>query len=1165
MLILDSAAPGTPGTLVISASDVVAATACEYGLLRALDARLGRAPKLESEDGMLAMTAELGEAHERRVLRQFRDRFGDGVLEFPSKLDYSDPAALRQAHADTIAALRDGYDVVFQAAFFDGAFTGRADFLVRQADGSYAVYDTKLARHAKTSALLQLAAYAEQLEAEGIPVHPRAHLILGDGTVSSHSVAGILPVYRQHRDLLLNRLEAHRTGFAPAAWMDAQWGRCFSCPDCEEAMAQADDLMLVHRMTRTRRAQLHAEGITTLAELAALDPEEAASDPVLARLREQAAMQAGIDPGDGSIGGVDYRVLQEHTLAGLPAPSDGDIFFDFEGHPLWRDPADGSWGLEYLFGMVETGPDDGPQFSSFVAHDRAQERTALSGFLEYVAKRRQDYPDMHVYHYAAYEKSALRRLVQRHGVMEDVLDSILRDGVLVDLYQAVGDSLRISAPSYSIKKLEPLYMGDEHRDGVDNAADSVTEYDKYAQQTVEGRHEEAAEILQGILDYNEYDCVSTLRLRDWLLGLADRFPERARTAAATSKPPKQTVDAVPAPLRARLEAARAAGTLTGDEKALAMVAAAVDFYAREAKSGWWEHYDRLTSPVETWENARGTFVAETARILHPWSMASGGTGMERILELTGRLAPGSGLKENDTWLELYEAPFPHWAEPGARDSRVYSRRKTKIMTLEETPDGIHTLIVSQTAPDSTGCFEQLPMALVEEFRDMGKYLAPAVQRLAEKVSGALPELPKHAGLDLPRRVPPRLATLPELPAVTGGDFAAAITAAVRDLDDSYLAVQGPPGTGKTYTGSRVIARLVLEHGWKVGVVAQSHAAVENMLDAVLQAGVPASRVAKEPKDSGDVRPWTELKSTGYRRFLASSGGAVVGGTAWKFVSDKKFDEQELDLLVVDEAGQFSLAHTLAACRATRRLLLLGDPQQLPQVTQGTHPEPVDQSALGWLADGHFTLPAELGYFLDTSWRMHDQLCRAVSALSYEGRLHSAPAADERVLYEVEPGVECVPVEHTGNTVASPEEAEAVVKQVRTHLGLHWHEPDLNGGADRSRELGPQDILVVAPYNAQVELIARHLEDAGLAGVRVGTVDNFQGREAPVVIVSMTVSSPEDAPRGMDFVLQRNRVNVSVSRAQYKAVIIRSPELTRYTPNRPEQLEELGAFIALCGD
>ena len=248
-------------------------------------------------------------------------------------------------------------------------------------------------------------------------------------------------------------------------------------------------------------------------------------------------------------------------------------------------------------------------------------------------------------------------------------------------------------------------------------------------------------------------------------------------------------------------------------------------------------------------------------------------------------------------------------------------------------------------------------------------------------------------------------------------------------------MHGPPGTGKTFTSAKVIARLVNEHAWRIGVVAQSHAVVENLLGCVIEAGVPPDRVGKK-KSAG--APWREVDEKDYAAFIADTEGCVIGGTAWDFANSGRVPRLALDLLVVEEAGQYSLANTIAVAPSARNLLLLGDPQQLPQVSQGTHPEPVDTSALGWLIDGRHTLPAELGYFLDRSYRMHPTVCAAVSQLSYDGRLQShGKVTAARSLDGQRPGVRVLTVEHDGNSTESPEEADAILAEVRGLLGTAW--------------------------------------------------------------------------------------------------------------------------------
>lgn len=1252
MFLLEPEVPDLAQDLVFSASDLVIAATCEYQLLRKLDEKLGRSPKAGFEtDEMLARTAKLGDVHEHKVLDKFLADFGPwdpatgrGVYDVAAATAM-DRASLQAKHAESIDALRAGADVVFQAAFFDGRFHGRSDFLVKQDNGSYAVYDTKLARHAKVTALLQLAAYGDQLLHAGITPDPAVTLILGatveaaeggfDYVRSSHKLADILPVFRERRERFLALTTCHRNQPDAVTWGASGVVACGRCDYCQEQVKATDDLLLVARMNSAQRKKLHAEGIFTVKQLA--EATLPGASPSLLRMQDQARMQSNAGTADGSVNyvkdgeqhSISYRVIPENTLAELPPPSPGDIFFDFEGDPLWQDSATGVWGLEYLFGVIEAPlePDRRTVFKPFWAHDRAAEKQAFLEFLDYVEDRRRHYPDMHVYHYAAYEKTALRKLSVMHVAGEDVVDNWLRDGLLVDLYQTVRNSIRISENSYSIKKLEPLYMGSNLRSGdVKDAGASVVAYADYCEARDAGLSADAAAILAGISDYNQYDCLSTLELRDWLLqraaerGIRPALGDaghagndghtgsegalgstgrsgnlgRAESESDDGAAVRRSELAIRAFLAraAELRAARggshaAGGGVSGsdsDIKAVAMVDAAVSYHRRERKAFWWAHFDRCENGPDTHQQDRNVFLVEEARILEDWHKV-GARLPERRVQLTGNVSAGSDLREGSKWFRMYDRPLPAGLEgTGSDGSGRNGWFGTEVLEIGHE-DGRDTVVIRDRLHRKIEPHNNLPIALTEDQPIATKSLEEALAKLADQVAAGLPDGPadaaelaaappvagapgtagapggpifrKHPALDLARRVPPRLVTGGPLPAPAGGPdrFIDAITSAVEALDHSYLAVQGPPGTGKTHVGSQVIARLVAR-GWKVGVVAQSHAVVENLLcTAVAKAGVDPRRVAKDVKHDGAL-PWRHRDAADVERLLSSPGGALVGGTAWT-MTGSPVPAGSLDLLVIDEAGQFSLANTLAVAQASPRLLLLGDPQQLPQVSQGTHPEPVNESALGWISAGRATLPQELGYFLADSWRMASPLCEAVSELSYEGRLRSASAADLRRLEGVPAGIETVVVPHGGNITSSPEEAAEVVHQVGRHLGLMWHDE-----AGR-RPLGQEDILVVAAYNAQVNLIRDALDAAGHTAVRVGTVDKFQGQEAAVVIVSMASSAVAEAPRGMEFLLSRNRINVAVSRGKWRAVVVRAPELTNYLPTHPEGLEQLGGFIGLC--
>ncbi|MEY8015151.1 TM0106 family RecB-like putative nuclease [Mycobacterium servetii] len=1127
----------TGDSIVYSASDLAAAARCEYALLRDFDAKLGRGPAVAAEDELLTRTAALGNEHERRELAGLRRAFGDAVAII-GRPPYTF-AGLTAAAQATRRAVERRAPAVYQAAMFDGRFVGFADFLVRDGD-RYRIVDTKLARSPKVEALLQLAAYADTLAAAGIAVAPDAELHLGDGTVVPYRLCDLIPVYRSQRALLQRLLDEHHAGGAPVRWGDPRVAACFRCQLCAEQLRAADDLLLVAGMRVSRRDALVAAGITTVAQLAGhTGPVPGLGATALAKLTEQAKLQVR----QRDTGAPQFEVVDPQPLALLPEPDPGDLFFDFEGDPLWT--ADGhEWGLEYLFGILETAGN----FRPLWAHDRVDERKALADFLALVAKRRKRHPNMHIYHYAPYEKTALLRLAGRYGVDEDEVDELLRSGTLVDLYPLVRKSIRVGAESFSLKALEPLYMGAQLRAGeVTTATASITSYARYCELRSAARFDDAAAVLKEIEDYNHYDCRSTRELRNWLLLRA--YESGVVPVGVQAVPAADAVedgDELAVTLSA-FAGDPAVGGRAPEQTAVALVAAARGYHRREDKPFWWAHFDRLNFPVDEWADSTDVFIAVDACVSADWHTPPRARKPRREVRLRGDLARGDLAREV---FALYDPPTP----PGMTDDpRRRAAGRAEVIGADDPMVPTEVVIVERTGRDGN-TFHQLPFALTPGAPISTTVLRESIESTAATVAAGLPRLPDSAIVDILLRRAPRTRSGDPLP--RSGDAAADITTALLDLDASYLAVHGPPGTGKTHTAGRVIRQLVTDHAWRVGVVAQSHAAVENLLDCVIDSGLDAGRVAKKRHHHDTVR-WQQIDGAHYPAFIADTSGCVIGGTAWDFANPNRVPPGSLDLLVIDEAGQFCLANTIAVAPAAADLLLLGDPRQLPQVSQGTHPEPVDVSALEWLVDGERTLPDARGYFLDRSYRMHPAICAAVSTLSYEGRLHSHDELTAtRHLVGCRPGVRVLPVAHQGNSSESPEEADAIAAEITRLIGASW--TDEHG----TRPLAAADVLVLAPYNAQVALVRRRLAAAGLGDVRVGTVDKFQGGQAPVVFVSMTASSADVVSRGMSFLLNRNRLNVAVSRAQYAAVIVRSALLTEYLPATPAGLVDLGAFLAL---
>ncbi|NNH04740.1 TM0106 family RecB-like putative nuclease [Microbacterium ulmi] len=1165
--------------LVWSASDLKAAAECEFAWLRAIDAKLGRVPAvIEPDDPTLMRAGTLGYAHEKRVLERYRAEFGDQVVELP-ETSSADAAALAASVAATNAALASDAAVVYQATFATAEFVGFADFLVRDEHGRWIVQDTKLARHARVTALMQLAAYVDQLDRLGVPRSDRVELLLGDGTVSTHAVDDLLPVFELRR-ARLRALAADRRLDLRAAGRAIAWGdergdlavvACGRCATCDAEVVASRDLLLVAGVRPVQRHRLRAAGIETIDGLAvASAPPAGMNADVFASLRTQARLQlsspAGLGvpstgddtPADAAPAVPTYEVVAPKAIGALPRPDLGDIFFDFEGDPLYTEtPQLGArvdWGIDYLFGWVDTDE----RYTALWAHDFAQERAALEAFVDIVNLRRLQHPGMHIYHYAPYEPSHLLAMAARHGTREADIDRLLRDGVFVDLYPIVRRALRVGSRSYSIKKLEPLYMGaDVRTSDVQRGDDSIVKYVQARALEEGGDAEGGRAILDDLADYNRYDCVSTRRLRDWLV-------ERAREAGLLPSREPEPDERAYEP-SARALALSALARELPDESAQAMAlrlgSAAIDYYPREAKTFWASHFLRLREPLSVWDEVRDVVVTDPARsrVVEDWHFAESGRGGERRrIELHGEVAPGTRLSEGSNPFALYELPAPYPFEASPR--WIHSFRSVTV--VEVLDDGA---VVEETAVDGV-TWSELPLVLTPAAPPSAGRQQAAIDAWADSVISASPEFPAGPASDILLRRAPR--TRSGRLAARDGDDIDAIVRSLLDLDRSYLAVQGPPGTGKTYVGSHVVAKLVREHGFRVGVVAQSHAVVEHMLERIVAAGVPPVQIAKALKArSTEVPVFTVISKDGVPAFAEEHPeGYVVGGTAWDFAHEGRVPRESLDLLVIDEAGQFSLASTIAVSLAASRLLLLGDPQQLPQVSQGTHPEPVDTSALGWVMDGADVVPPEMGYFLARTWRMHPAVAQTVSTLSYGGELASHTSTALRRLDGIAPGLVPVQVRHRGNATQSPEEAAAVVAIVRDLLGRAWHDIATDDAGLTSpcapRPLDQGDVIVVTPYNAQQVIVEDALADAGFADVRVGTVDKFQGQEAAVAIVSLAASSGRDAPRGLEFLLLRNRLNVAISRAMHTAYVVYSPGLLDDLPRTPEGVARLSGFARL---
>ncbi len=1096
------------GKLRLSASDLMRFKGCRHATT--LDLRLIEVGDLEpANDGAEAkLLQRQGDEHELAFLQELKSQ-GRKIAEIPK-----DGIPLEESVRLTIEAARTGSEVIFQGALLGGAWGGYSDFLERverpSAIGpwSYEVVDTKLKRKPDPKHVLQLCLYSDLLaNVQGVAPEA-AHLQLGDGSRFTVRLSEV-SAYARHARRMLEAFLIERPETRPEPV--AACGLCRWSGRCADQWEQEDSLALVASISKSQRRKLEAAGITTMAGLGGGDkriPGMAAETQrrLVSQARLQSARRAGGPPA--------FELREGDPGKGfglLPEPDDGDVFYDIEGDPYFPG------GLEYLHGLWYREGGEWA-FRAFWAHTREDEGRSVTELLAFLVNRMSRFPAAHIYHYANYEIAALRRLTSQHRTGETAMDQLQRERRFVDLFRVVSGALIASEKGYSLKDLEAFYMEKRAAD-VATAGASVVFYEEWR---VTGEQR----LLDEIYDYNRTDCFSTQLLRDWLVRdirpVGIPWPILGNVPEAGSLSNVAAEDAEITALRARLQSVRARlGQPVAD-----LLLDLSQFHKREDKPAYWAIFDRLAQESEDLLDD-----LECIQGLEAVGLPVKVTAQS--FERTYRFPP------QETKLRAGKKPC---VKPAAMPEDIDLRsidRAAGTLVLRRTPR-------KGPLPDRLDLIPPKPIK--------NDILRNAVAAVIDEIIGNTGRLPAVEHL-LTRSPPVFVGGMrPDGVIPADDDLTANTSRAIAAMAGTTLAIQGPPGTGKTYVSALSIVDLVRD-GKRVAVSSSSHKAIGNLLVAVADRahtkGVNCRIVQKASEDGDDeAHPGLTLVSDNDAPEIATAH--VVGATAWHFA---RYDAPAFDYLVVDEAGQVSIANILTMARAARNIVLVGDPMQLPQPLQGSHPGESGRSCLEYLIDGHRVVPSNRGIFIPVSRRMHPRVCGFISTAVYEGRLSSDDASGHQTLVSragedlVGAGMRAVP--HFGRSQVSPEEIAALAARIAELEGALYRDRD-----GRERVIGLTDILVVAPYNAQVNALRAALPNA----MRVGTVDRFQGQEAPVCLVSMTTSSGEELPRDIDFLFSLNRINVAVSRAQVAAMVFASPLLLE-TPCRT--IEEMSLVNALC--
>ncbi len=1115
-------------SLVLSATDIVGYLNCRH--LSTLDQAVaeGTVPKPNVWDPLLQILWERGSVHEQNYVEHLENA-GLEVVRIHG-VDVTDEAV-----SETLTAMRHGTPVIVQGALSYHGWGGRADILRRVevpsaiGDWSYEVIDTKLARETRAGTVLQLCLYTELLtEAQGIaPEYMYVVAPWSDFEPQQYRFADYAAYFRKvkHglREALANQ-ETEETYPDPKEHCDiCRWREA-----CDKRRHDDDHLCLVAGISKLQINELKQRGIVTMDGLAGLPlplewKPERGSIHSYSRVREQARVQ--VEARKSGEGKFELLPVEEgFGLTCLPEPSNADIYFDLEG-----DPFVGEHGLEYLFGYVFEDESGEPKYVSDWAFSRADEKRTFEKFVDFVMTRWEKFPGLHIYHYAPYEPAALKRLMGRYATREEEIDRMLRAGLFVDLYQVVRHSIRASVESYSIKRLETFYGFDRVTALADaNAAlanlQANLELDDIPSITDEAK--------ATVRSYNKDDCDSAAGLRDWLETLREQLvtdgADVPRPEPGDGSPNERItdwlikIDALIERLTADIPADPE--ERDNEQQGRWILANILDWHRREEKSVWWEYFRLADLSAEDLLDERAglsglTYVGD-----------AGGTAR----------AP------------IHRYSFPPQETELRGDENLHNIGGDKLGKIDSISFDDYTVDIKKRQ-DSSAIH---PLAVFKHKYVDAQVLADALVRIGEYVAeyGLRGEGSYQAARDL---------LLKDIPRAGGQELhredETTVESAVRlceHLAGGILPIQGPPGAGKTFTGARMICEMV-RLGKTVGITANSHKVIRNLIDKTIEAadehGVELHCCHKAAEIEEPQRRLSFAKRS--EDLIASLGKnvSIGGGTAWLWARPDAFET--IDVLFVDEAAQMSLANVLAVSQAAKTVVLIGDPQQLDQPTQGSHPDGTDGSALDHILGGEQTIVPSKGLFLEETWRLHPDICEFTSELFYDGKLGSKDGLEQQVInvpgLKIDSGLYYLPVEHDGNRNFSPEEAQAIGALVTEILERNARWVDRDG---EEKPVTLDDILIIAPYNAQVFEIQQRLP-----GARVGTVDKFQGQEAPIAIYSMATSSHADAPRGMEFLYSLNRLNVATSRAKCVSVIVSSPQVFEAECRTPRQIQLANAF------
>ena len=1088
--------------ILYSPTDLNNFVSCKYHIKNDLLADEKKFKKREiSAD--LKLRIKYGIEHETKHFKLLKNKNNPSVIINDKLTDEKRFEATKQA-------LTKGYKLIYKAYFIEKNFRGEADFLLRVntksdlGNYSYEVYDTKITKTLRPKHVLQITGYSYLLGKLQNLLPRHMYLIDGNNKFNPYKVNEFIDYFTYTR----NRFENILPTLKKSDIYPEKCSYCQYCPwldVCEKRWMDDNYINQVARIHKSQVVKLKKEKIKTVEALAKTNANKIKSkinQSTKIRLVQQAKLQE-----EKRLTGKSKYIFNETEVGRgfykLPKENEGDIFYDIEGFPQSeKRPFEYLHGVFYLNGKKQ-------EYKSFAVkkYQQSEEKRIFVELIHFFKKHFDKYPDAFIYHYNDYEKRALKELSNEYsstfpdGV--NLIDKLLRQEKFIDLYRVVEQCMQTSEKDLSLKTIEKFYR-EERNAKIKNADDSIRLFDDWCATNDQ-------KLMKDIINYNEEDCVSTYDLRKFLLKhKPDNIPDFSQSEEEKDMNSefkdfeKKEIDLIN-----QLEKKRN----KENTKIVDDLISLVGFHRREAKPDIWAYYDRMKKSPEELEDdseciGNCVLIKEIAeenpkrkRFKYKFNdqnfKIKEGTYASDIFEKgIGKIEKIEELDENENFIEI-------------------SIEKRKLALRDGMPK-----IANLGPPSSpkTGVISAALYKFIEDFSNNKKTKYKCIE-------------------DFLKNNYPDIKSLKSGEAIIdySKDIIDESTNAVKKLNSSFLLIQGPPGAGKTYTSAKIILNLIKDKK-KVGINSNSHKAINNLLLKIEELAAEENfKFEGFKKSSKEIDKFNGKNIRESRIELVTKNCLIYAGTAWLF-SDPRLD-QKLDYVFIDEAGQVSLANSIAIATSTKNIVLIGDQMQLSQPIKGTHSKNSGKSSLNFLLEDHDTIPHNRGIFLDKTRRLNEKICKYVSDSFYESRLKPHAITYERKvslsLKDIgNEGIYYLPATHSDCTQKSDEESKTIKKYFDKIKGKEIVE------SSKKSKITNDDVMVVAPFNMQVNNLTKVLGK----GSRVGTIDKFQGQEAKIVFISMTSSDPENIPRHKEFFFSRNRLNVAISRAECVAVILFNPNL-----------------------